>query len=121
LLALVPSSWSIAATADGGTQVQPSLEILGTHATEGVKLAVTGPELKRELRIQSTTTAPVDSLRVIVTPLRDGAGQLWDVSWDLAGKGPETPVSVSALGSVLLTLTAELPSTGTYTAELFLV
>ena len=117
LLALVASTGSAAVPAEA----PPALEVLGTHPTEGLKLAITGAELKHTLRIQSTTAGAVDSLRGVVTPLRDSAGQLQDVTWDLAGKGADTAVPVPALGSVPLTLTAKLPSRGTYTAELFLV
>lgn len=121
LLVLALSGRSIAAAADGGAEARPALEILGAHATEGVKLALTGPDLKRELRLQSTTATRVDAVRVIVTPLRDSTGQLWDVSWDLAGRGKDTPVSVPSLGSVPLSLEARLPAAGSYIGEIFLL
>jgi hypothetical protein len=88
---------------------------------EGVKVSLSEPELNRELRIQSTTAAPVDALRVIVGPLRDERGHLLDVSWNLGGKGQDTPVPVPAFGNVTLALQARLPLVGTYTGDVFLV
>ncbi len=120
LFALVLTS-SAAAVPDGDTGAQPTLEVLGAHTMEGVKVSLSEPELNRELRIQSTTAAPVDALRVIVGPLRDERGHLLDVSWNLGGKGQDTPVPVPAFGNVTLALQARLPLVGTYTGDVFLV
>ncbi|AGC43198.1 hypothetical protein MYSTI_01866 [Myxococcus stipitatus DSM 14675] len=120
LATLVLASLKVEA-ADGATVVQPTLEVLGSHSTEGVRLALAQAELKHVLRLQSTTAVPVGALRVIVTPLRDGAGQMWDVAWDLDGKGAETQVPVPAFGSVPLTLNVRLPAIGMYTGDLFLL
>jgi hypothetical protein len=120
LFALVLAS-SAAAVPDGNTGAQPTLEVLGAHATDGVEVSLSGPELNRELRIQSITAAPVEALRVIVGLLRDERGHLLDVSWDLGGKGQDTPVLVPAFGHVTLALKARLPQTGTYTGDIFLI
>ncbi|KFE66497.1 hypothetical protein [Hyalangium minutum] len=117
LVALGLVSW----VAWSAPEDKPTLEILGAHTTEGVKLPLATPTLDQVLRIQSTTTAAVESLKVVVTPLRDANGQLWFVQWDLGGKGQDTAVPVPAFGSVSLTLRAQLPAAGTYSGDLFLI
>ncbi|WP_224362164.1 hypothetical protein [Hyalangium versicolor] len=110
-----------AATAEPAPEARPRLELLGAHPIEGLKLPLHEPALKRSLTIQSTTAAPVTALKVVVSPLRDSTGQLWEAQWDLGGKGQDTPVSVAAYGSVALEVRAELPATGTYVGDIFLL
>jgi hypothetical protein len=110
-----------AAAPDGGTGTRPALEILGAHATDGVKLPLSAAALNHTLQIQSTSDMAVESLRIIVTPLRDAEGQLWTVSWTVNGSAPETQVPVAGFGSVALQLTATLPMTGAYKGDIFLV
>ncbi|WP_224248191.1 hypothetical protein [Hyalangium gracile] len=94
---------------------------MGSHGSEGVELSLAEPKLNWSLQIQSTSNTPVNALKVVVTPLRDPTGKLQKVQWDLAGKGSDSPVPVAALGSVIVTVTAELPLAGTYTGDIFLL
>ncbi len=105
-----------AASPQEGEKPRPAVELLGASAPEGLKLAQQGSKLSREFRIQSTTAAPVEALRVVVSPLRDANGNGWSTSWE-----PTTPVTIAAFESVPLTVTADLPANGTYTGEILLL
>ncbi|SEU25204.1 hypothetical protein [Stigmatella erecta] len=109
------------ATAAPDGESAPSLEILGASPTEGVKLAVTGGDFHRELHLQSTFATPVAALRTVVTPLRDGTGQLWDIAWEVEGTPPDAPVALAPFGSVTLRLKGRLPADGTYTGDILLM
>ncbi|ADO68995.1 hypothetical protein [Stigmatella aurantiaca] len=104
----------------GDPGLAPALELQGAAPFEGVKLAVTGAEFQRELHIQSTFSMPV-SVKIVVTPLRDEAGRLWDITWEVEGKPPEPPVVVTPFGNIALTLKGRLPADGTYTGDILLL
>ncbi|HZI16008.1 MAG TPA: hypothetical protein VE153_36915, partial [Myxococcus sp.] len=69
LLALVLGIPAVAAPGDAGGVAAPMVEVLGEHATEGVRLLVSRPELKQHFagRVPAAVRA-----KVLEADLQDG-------------------------------------------------